>query len=92
MSVPVRLLLTPRAHFLLDLRRHDLLDDGQAQFGRKPLNVLAHSCDQLTHRELGFEDEPGFVLGFLFGLFHLSLVFSHRWFSWLFLFAIAHPV
>ncbi len=83
--VPVTLLLTPGTHFLVDLRGHDPLNDGQAQLGGKPLNVLAYPCDQLTHGQLGFQTQSFSVSCFFFGLFDLSFVFSHRWFSWLFL-------
>src|SRR5260370_12035785 len=80
--VPTALLLTPLAHLLSNLGGHEPLNDGQAQLGGKPLNVLAYPCDQLTHGQLGFQTQSCSISCFFFGLFNLSFVFSHRWFSW----------
>src|SRR6266853_4644072 len=77
MSVAVSLLLAPWAHLLADLGLHDPLHDGQTQFGRIGFNVLACPGDQLFPRQVCFQTQSFSISCFFFGLFHLSLVFSH---------------
>jgi hypothetical protein len=88
MAVPMHRLAAPETHFLADLGLHDPLNNGQAQLRRKGLNVGPCSGHQLLHGQLRFQSQSPPILGFLFGLFIRSSVFSHRWFSWLFVFLL----
>src|SRR4051794_3321101 len=83
MPVPPSRLLAPAPNLLLDFGFQDLLDDGQPQFGREGFYILRHSGDQFAQRQLSLQNHFFSISSFFFGLFHLSLVLSHRWFSWL---------
>src|SRR5437867_405603 len=91
MSVPTSRLLAPPTNLLLDFGFQDLLDDGQPQFGREGFNILGYSGDQFAQRQLSLQTHSFFISCFFFGFFHLSLVLSHRWFSWLLVICFNRP-
>jgi hypothetical protein len=88
MAVSMHRLPTPGTGFLADLSGHDALNNAQAQLRRESFDIRTRSDHQLLHRQPRFQSQSVPILGFLFGLFIRSSVFSHRWFSWLFVFLL----
>src|SRR5712675_1625499 len=84
MAMPVRRLLPPLAHFLVDLRSQDSLNEGQAQLGCERLDIRARSRYEFFHWQLCFQRQSLPIFSFSLGLFLSSSIGSHRWFSWLF--------
>src|SRR6266699_3398248 len=86
MAIPPHRLLAPLAGSLLDLGFHNPLNDRQTQLGGEAFHVFAHASYQLIHRQLSFQRQSFLISCFFFGLCPCSAVFSHRWFSWLFVY------
>src|SRR5215471_12515494 len=91
MAVAPHRLLTPLAGPLLDLGLHHPLDDRQPQLRCKGFHIIAHPRDQCLHRQLSLHYKSFTISCFFFGLFCLPAVWSHRWFSWLFVYFYTQP-
>src|SRR5262249_21465319 len=91
MAVAPHRLLTPLTGALLDLGLHHPLDDRQAQLRRKSFHIIAHPRNQFPHRQLSLHYNSFTISCFFFGLFCLTAILSHLWFSWLFVYFYTQP-